>query len=200
MNNPVKITLIAALSKNRAIGINNTLPWKLPEDLKRFRALTSRHPVIMGRKTYESIGRPLPDRLNLVISRSAGMQAVLPLVGPGGPVRSGGSNWSGSSASSVAGGTTDLEWCPSLENAIERAIREAFQKGLTQVFVIGGEQIYRLALPQADRLELTWVETEIAGDAYFPEFAPSRFRETGREAHPAKDGAPAYSFCTYERN
>jgi dihydrofolate reductase len=145
----MRISLIAALSRNRVIGLENRLPWRLPEDLKRFKELTMGHPVLMGRKTAESIGKPLPGRLNLVVSR------------------------------------TGL----SLKEAIDRA-RES---GTDELFVIGGEQIYRQTLPLADRLYLTLVDSEVEGDAFFPEWDAGAFRETAREK---REG---FSFVTLER-
>lgn len=154
------VNLIAALARNRVIGRGNTMPWHLPADLKRFRALTLGHPVIMGRRTYESIGRPLPGRDNIVVSRS------------------------GFSADGV-------RCAPSLERAVELA-------GARTMFVIGGGEIYRLALPLAARLHLTEIQAEPEGDTWFPEFDRARWREVAREAGPG-DGAPAFDFVTYER-
>lgn len=154
------VNLIAALARNRVIGRGNTMPWHLPADLKRFRALTLGHPVIMGRRTYESIGRPLPDRQNIVVSRS------------------------GFASEGVLG-------APSLEHAIELA-------GARPMFVIGGGEIYRLALPLAARLHLTEIQAEPEGDTWFPEFDRDEWRETSRESGPAV-GEPRFAFVTYER-
>ena len=145
----MRISLIAALARNRVIGRENRLPWRLPEDLQRFKRLTMGHPVLMGRKTAESIGKPLPGRLNLVVSRSG--------------------------------------------LGFEQALSKARETGTDELFVIGGGEIYRLALPLADRLYLTLVDSEADGDAFFPEWDPSRFREIEREK---RDG---FSFVTLER-
>lgn len=140
------ISLIAAMTRARVIGADNRLPWRLPEDLRRFRRLTTGHAVVMGRKTFESIGRPLPERRNIVITRQPEFRAA------------------------------GIEIAASLEAASELA-------GEGEVFVIGGAEIYRLALPRADRLYLTWIEREFAGDAYFPLFDPAEFREIESEEH-----------------
>jgi dihydrofolate reductase len=159
------ITLIAAVATNGTIGLNNELPWHLPEDLKRFKALTLGHPVIMGRKTFDSIvarlGKPLPGRRNLVISRSQ------------------------------RSGMVGAEYYASLDAAL------AACRDVDEVFVIGGEQIYVIALPLAGRLQLTEVKADIAGDAFFPAHDRSLFRETARMA--GAGGDHAYDFVTYER-
>lgn len=159
------VTLIAALAANRTIGLNNELPWHLPEDLKRFKALTLGHPVIMGRKTFDSIvarlGKPLPGRRNLVISRSQ------------------------------RSGIEGAEYVDSLDAAL------AACRDVDEVFVIGGEQIYALALPRARRLQLTEVKADVAGDAFFPPFDRAQFREAARSA--GTGGDFQYDFVTYER-
>ena len=165
-NKPVaaRICLIAALAANRVIGRNNTLPWHLPADLKRFKALTMGHPVLMGRKTYESIGKPLPGRRNLVITRNHGYSA------PG------------------------CEVVHSLDAAL------AACAGAQDIFIIGGAELYREALPRAQRLEFTEIHAEFEGDASFPQFASDQWRETAREIHGAEAGAPfRYDFVRYER-
>lgn len=167
----MRVTLIAACDRNRIIGTGNRLPWSLPEDLKRFRQITSGHPVIMGRKTYESIGRPLPNRENFVITRNGAFAA------PG------------------------VHRAGSLEQALEGA-REACRKaGVQEAFVIGGGEIYRQALPRADRLYLTRVETEVEGDASFPEWQDQGFRRVSEEKHPEDEKhAFAFRFEIWERS
>jgi dihydrofolate reductase len=164
----MKISLIAALGPGRVIGKNGALPWRLPADLKRFRALTRGHAVIMGRKSWDSLGRPLPDRLNIVITRNEGFAA------PG------------------ARRATSLEDALALATGPDSPNRE-------QCFVIGGAEIYRLALPIADTLELTWVEYTGDGDAWFPEWDAGSFREIAQEAFAAQDGQAAHRFVTYSR-
>jgi len=156
------VTIIAALSRNSVIGRDNRLPWRIPEDLKRFKALTIGHPVIMGRRTHESLGRPLPGRDNIVITRSKDYAA------PGCRV------------------------VYTLDEAL------AACGGAGEVFVIGGAEIYALALPLADRLQFTEVDGDIEGDARFPAFERSAWRETARESRSAPDGM-RYDFVTYEK-
>lgn len=163
----MRVSLIAALDRRHAIGRGNALPWHLPDDLQHFKALTLGKPVLMGRRTAESLGRALPKRRNLVLTRSgtvpfAGMQAVA-----------------------------------SLEAAIARVAAE----GGEELCVIGGGEVYALALPRATHLHLTHVDTVVDGaDAYFPCLDPADWRETARTAHPA-DAVHAFAFtCVdYER-
>jgi len=163
---PMKISLIAAASENNVIGKDNTLPWDLPDDLQHFRSITQGHPIILGRKNYESIGRPLPNRRNIIVSRQEGLQ---------------------------------IEGCdvvPSVEAAIELA-KETEQE---ESFIIGGGQIYALALPLADRIYLTRVHAEVEGDVFFPEIKEEEWEEVSREEHPADEKhAYAFAFIAYER-
>jgi len=158
------LEIVVAMAKNRIIGRDNGLPWHLPADLKHFKAVTLGKPVVMGRKTYDSIGRPLPGRRNIVITRNAG--------------------WSADGVETATG----------LDAAIERA----FEASET-VMVIGGADIYRQALPHVGRVHLTEVDLMVDGDASFPELPAAEWQEVSREAHPAEDGRPAYSFVTLER-
>lgn len=158
------MALIAAVASNGVIGAGNRLPWHLPEDLRRFRALTSGHSVVMGRKTWESIGKPLPDRQNIVVSRQAGLSLV---------------------GASVA---------PTFEEALALVVRP------DPVFVIGGEALFRCALPRAAELHLTEIERDFEGDVRFPAFDRATWREIAREVRaPASEGGFAYHFATYER-
>ena len=157
------LSLIAALDRNRAIGFDNRLPWSLPNDLKRFKSLTMGHAILMGRKTAESIGRALPGRDNLVLTRS------------------GRTPFSGMTAMA------------SLDEAIARASG--------RLFVIGGGEIYALALPHADTLHLTHVDIALPeADAWFPDYADAHWEETARQLH-AADARHAcrYSFVDYRR-
>ncbi|MFV0663784.1 dihydrofolate reductase [Denitromonas sp.] len=159
-----EVVLIAAVARNGAIGKDNALPWRLKADLAHFKATTLGHPIVMGRKTWESLGRPLPGRTNIVISRDPGYAA------PGARVV-------GSLAEATAA-------CA--DNAT--------------VFVIGGAQIYALALPLAARLLLTEVDVEIDGDAFFPVIDQAAFEETARRHHPQDaDNEHAVDFVEYRR-
>mgnify|MGYP000421606993 CR=1 FL=1 len=134
----IKLAAVVAMGSNRCIGIDNKLPWYLPEDLKHFKAVTLGKPVIMGRKTFESIGKPLPGRTNIVITRSG--------------------DWSAPGCRVV----------PSIERGIAMGKAQAELDGVDEAMVIGGAQIYAATLDQLDRLYLTEVDTAPAGDAFFP--------------------------------
>ncbi len=159
------ISLIAALARNRAIGKNGQLLWHLPEDMRHFRETTRGKPVIMGRKTWESLPdsfRPLPGRHNIVISRNPAY---------------------------VAPGAT-------LVSSLNDAMREAGEA--LEVFVIGGAELYRQALPIADRLYLTEIAEDFDGDVFFPDVRPEVWEEISRTARQGTSG-PAFSFVAYRR-
>jgi len=160
------ISLICAMADNRVIGIQNRLPWKLPADMKWFRQHTLGKPIIMGRKTFESFGsKPLPDRLNIIITHDANYRAA---------------------GAQVA-------------HSIDEAIRLAGE--VPEVMIIGGESFYAQMLPRADRLYLTYVHAEVAGDAWFPEFAAADWREQQRIDYPADEKNPhAMSFVILQRD
>lgn len=151
------------MARNRVIGRDNALPWRIPADLAHFKRLTLGKPVIMGRRTYESIGRPLPQRLNIVLSRAPDFHAA------------------------------GIVHAASLDEALRLA--EESRLG-PDAMLIGGAQIYEMALPRATLIHLTEVELEPPGDAFFPALDRAQWRETSRERH---DGAPAYSFVTLAR-
>ncbi len=167
----MRIALIVAMARNRVIGRNNALPWHLPGDLRYFRQITMGKPVIMGRKTWDSIGRPLPGRTNVVITRNA--------------------EWS------VPVGAARVE---SLDAALVKADAQAELDGVDEVMIIGGGQIYAEALALVDRLYVTQVHAEVAGDAYFPVVNWDEWEEIGREDFSASDNNPYdYSFVIYQR-
>ena len=158
------LSLIAAVARNGAIGKNNALLWTEPEDQRHFRRVTMGCPVIMGRKTWDSLParfRPLPGRRNVVITRDAAWQA---------------------DGAEAAG-------------SIDAALM--LLAGAAKAFVIGGAEIYALALPQADELVLTEIDADLDGDAFFPPWDRTRFRATAREPHVGADGV-GYSFVTYK--
>ncbi len=160
------ITLIAAMSLNRVIGRGNSLPWNMPNDMKFFMNTTRGFPVIMGRKTFESLGKPLPKRTNIVITRDSKF---------------------------FANGCI-------LTSSIEDAIKQALQINET-VFVIGGAEIYKLALPLANLILLTEIETEIAdGDAFFPKFSEKEWQLVdAKSCNSDKNHAYNYKFLKYLR-
>jgi dihydrofolate reductase len=162
----MKISLIVAASENNVIGAKGGLPWHLPNDFARMKQLTMGHPIIMGRKTHESIGRVLPGRRNIVITRKQGMQ--------------------------IAG-------CDVVAS-LPQAFGVARQDKSDEVFIFGGGEIFRDALPQADRVYMTRVHAKIAGDTTFPELPANEWKEVSRERHePDATHAHAYSFIDYER-
>lgn len=139
------------MGRNRAIGAQGSLPWHIPEDLGRFKALTLGHPIVMGRKTYESIGRLLPGRTSLIVTRQHGYQVPGALV------------------------------VNSLDEALARC------PGNGEVFVIGGGELYREALPRAQRIYLTHVDAAPEADTFFPELAPGHWHEVQRETLARRD-------------
>jgi len=139
----MKISIIVAIAENGVIGLDNKLIWRLSDDLKNFKRLTYGHFIIMGRKTYESIGKPLPGRTNIVLSRSKDFRA---------------------------------EGCMVLKS-IEEALKYSIKMNQEEVFIIGGEQIYREILSKADKLYLTRVHANPEGDAFFPAIDFSNWEE-----------------------
>jgi dihydrofolate reductase len=161
----LKLSLIAAVAKNGVIGRDNGLVWHEPLDQQHFRAVTMGCPVVMGRKTWESLParfRPLPGRRNVVITRQSAYDA------PG------------------------AETAASLDAALD------LLADVAQVFVIGGAELFALALPRADRLELTEIGADLEGDTHFPPFSQIGLRATARVPHTAADGTP-FAFVTYAR-
>lgn len=147
----MKISLIVAMASNRVIGMNNQMPWHLSADLKRFKQITMGSPIIMGRKTYQSIGKPLPGRVNIVISKAQFSQLV------------------------------SLDW-PDGEfhvfDEIDRAL--SYCAHYQEIFIIGGTSLYQSMLPVADRLYLTQIHQDFAGDTFFPAIDLSQWMETDR--------------------
>jgi dihydrofolate reductase len=158
-----RISIVVAYSVNRVIGAGGKMPWHLSDDLKRFRALTMGHSIIMGRKTWESLGRLLPGRRHVVVTRKLGYKI------PG---------------ATVVG---------SLNEALASCADEA------EVFVIGGGEIYSLALPLAQRLYVTEIDAEFTGDTFFPAIASGQWQETAREPFVDTSTGLRYAFVTYDR-
>ena len=169
----MKISLIVAMASNRVIGKDNTMPWHLPEDLKYFKRITLKKPVIMGRNTFESIGKPLPQRTNIIVTRNPDYKV------PGCIV--------------VNGLDQALQMVADLFETIGKAPDN-------EVMIIGGAQIYAQSIALADRLYLTEVLCDVPGDAFFPEFDREAWTEVSREDHQAGDSNPyPYSFVVLER-
>lgn len=186
------ISAVAAMSTNRVIGRDNGLPWNIPEDLKFFREVTRDGIVIMGRKTFDSIKKPLPNRLNIVITRDASYRAEGTVVFTtiecalnfakeqlSLPVHS--EKLAGSSASVNFSGTN--------QSTKPRVWKD-------EIFIIGGAEIYQLALPYTDRIYMTEIHAVVEGDTYFPEFDKSIFREISRDC---RKGAPDFDFVIYQK-
>ena len=162
--------MIFAAAENGVLGRNNSLPWHLSKDLQHFKRVTLGKPVVMGRLTFESIGRPLPGRANIVISRDAQYRAE---------------------------GVTAVT---SLDAALACASDVALIDGVSELMVIGGAQIYAEAIPRADRLYVTEVHAEVEGDAYLPAIDWTQWRELARERHAAEaPNRYDYSFVQYQR-
>ena len=156
----MKIILIAAMAKNRVIGRGNGIPWHIPSELQRFKAMTMGHTLVMGRKTFESIGRPLPGRKTIIVTRNPEYRAAGCSVAP-------------SLAAAIA-------LCPETET----------------IFIAGGGEIYREALPLADAIYLTVLDREVEGDTLFPEVAPNQFRATSTER---VEGPDPYTLTIFSR-
>ncbi|GAB2560246.1 dihydrofolate reductase [Spirosoma aerophilum] len=164
----MKISLISAVAQNGVIGRNNDMPWHLPDDYAFFKRKTSHHPIIMGRKSLDALGKPLPNRTNIVITRNTNFTAAGTLV----------------------------------VHTLEDALAEAKKAdGATdEIFVIGGAEIYKMALPIATTLYLTEIHRNYEGDAYFPTFDKSEWTEVSRQPHPTDERhAAAFDFVEYEK-
>jgi dihydrofolate reductase len=169
----MKITIIAAVARNGVIGHQGRIPWHLPADLAHFKRTTMGHTLVMGRRTFETTGA-LPGRRTLVLTRDPDWQ----------------------SRAAGEGGEAQVEVVLSLDLAIDRA-RDL---GATELFVCGGEEVYRQALPQADRMVLTRIEAEPEGDTHFPEADWARWRLVSSDNHePDERNGYAYRFEVYER-
>ena len=153
-----RISIIVAMAKNRVIGANNQIPWHLPDDLKMFKRLTMGHHIVMGRKTYEAIGRLLPGRTTVIVTRQRDYAVPGALI------------------------------AHSLHDAINAAARDA------EIFVIGGAELFREALPLADRIHLSLVDAEPEGDTWMPELDAALWSEVSNEAK------PGYRYVLLERN
>jgi dihydrofolate reductase len=164
----IVLALIAATARGSVIGIDNRMPWHLPEDMKFFRDTTRGKPVIMGRRTWESLPdsvRPLPGRTNIVLSRNPTFEAK---------------------------GAT-------VASSFNEALQVAIQTREQIAFVIGGAELYRQALPQADKLLLTEIEGSFEGDAYFPQFDKREWQETNRSTGYSEAAKLHFAFVTYDR-
>lgn len=164
------VALVVAMAKNRAIGRGGNLPWHLGSDMRYFRKITMGKPIIMGRLTFLSLGRALPGRTNIVLTRNAAFEA------PGAIM------------------------AYNLEEALDVARKEAGKDGVDEIMVIGGEDVFRAVLPQASRIYLTEVHATPEADTWFPEIDKREWREVSREDHePGSKDDHAFSFIVLER-
>lgn len=165
------ISLIVAHSSNRVIGIDGQLPWHIPDDLKYFKAITIGKPIIMGRKTFDSIGKPLPGRLNIIITKNTDLS---------------------------------IEECVVVNN-LEAAISEATNFFKTQdteqeeIFIIGGAQIFKQSMEFVNKIYITEVHAEYAGDVFFDELSDNDWIEVGRDLHDSQNDKIPFSFVTYNK-
>lgn len=146
-----RIALVVAMAENRVIGRDGGLPWRIPADLKHFKQLTMGKPIVMGRKTFDSIGRPLPGRPNIVVTRDRAKR------------------WDG------------VEVAANVDSALRLAEQHADRLGVDEIMLIGGAELYRAVLPRAARMYLTLVHEPAEGDTLFPDYDSAAWRETARE-------------------
>lgn len=167
---PIPLVLVAAVGLNRVIGGEGALPWRLPSDLKRFKAITMGKPMLMGRKTFAAIGRPLPGRETIVLTRDLGF------VHPG------------------------IYVAHDLETALQLAQERAGAMGAKEIIVAGGGDLYAQTISLAQRLDVTEVHLSPSGDAFFPVFEPNNWIETARTPYEAGPGdEAAFTVLTFER-
>jgi dihydrofolate reductase len=164
-----QLTLVVAMDAQRGIGVDNQLPWHLPEDLAHFKRVTLGHPIIMGRKTFDSIGRPLPGRRNIVVTRNPGNR-----------------DWS----------HEGVEVAGSLQEAIALAGDEV---GNITASIIGGAQIFSESMALADRMIVTHINRVYRCDTFFPEIDPGKWTAVSRELQHSESGGVDFSFVTYEK-
>jgi dihydrofolate reductase len=170
MTGEYKIVLVVAIAENGVIGRGGKLPWHLKSELQHFKRVTLDHPVVMGRKTFQSLKRPLPERTNIVLTRNAGSAQ------PG------------------------VIYASDIDEALAVARADAKRRGVDAIMVIGGSDVFARTLPMADRLELTRVHASPEGDVWFPALDEKEWRETRRETHArGPDDEFDYTIYTYER-
>ncbi|HYM99142.1 MAG TPA: dihydrofolate reductase [Aestuariivirgaceae bacterium] len=155
---PIAIVIIAAIAENRVIGSANAMPWQMKSDLRHFRSVTLNKPVIMGRKTLQAIGRALPQRTNVIVTRDPDF------------------------------GAADVIAAPDLASALRVGRADALRRGVDEIIVAGGGNLYAQALPLADRLIITQIHAKLEGDVFFPEIDLKLWREHSREARRSAPG------------
>jgi dihydrofolate reductase len=166
----MEVVVIVAVAENGVIGAGGAMPWRLKSDMSRFKALTSGRPVVMGRKTFLSIGRPLPGRTNIVVTRDAGFRAAGAVV------------------------------THSVADAMAIATGDALRRFATEIAIIGGAEIYAQCMDRADRLEVTEVHARPGGDTSFAAIDPAVWEEVARVRNPAgPEDSVDFSYVTYRR-
>ncbi len=163
----VEVVHVVAMDNNNAIGVDNQLPWHLSEDLKHFKALTQNGVIVMGRKTYDSMGRALPKRINWILTRDAAWHA------------------------------DGVKVAHTLEDVLDQAVADAKALGQRSIFIIGGGEIFSLSMPYTDRLEITHVDLNVEGDAYYPSIPP-QFKESSRSAQQDEKSGTRFDFVSYQ--
>ena len=187
---------ICAVAENNTIGLKGDLPWNIPEDLKFFKEKTKGKVLIMGRKTFESLGKPLPHRLNLVITRQknfvTGLKCLFTVteaINCISELDNNSTNWIKKLSKGIV--------CPSLSSVGDFCAQEKILKTYgKEIFIIGGGEVYQQSLPLVKRIYLTRIHKEYPGDAFYPEIPEQKFKEIERKK---REGNPSYSFITYER-
>lgn len=169
MQHSLPVSMIVAATRNQVIGRDNQMPWHLPDDLRYFKQRTLGKPIIMGRKTWESLGRPLPGRLNIVVTRQPGAEYE------------------------------GAEVFSDLEAALQRGREWALQQGVDEVMLIGGGQLYQQALPLAQRVYLTRIDLELEGDTFFPVLDSREWQQTEAQPHAPNNQQPGYTFEVWQR-
>jgi len=166
----VRRSLVVAVSDNGVIGVRNALPWRLPSELNRFKRLTMKRPIIMGRRTYESIGRALPGRDNIVVTEGQVID------------------------------NPDVHTVNSVEEALALAERLARSRRVSEIMIIGGAQIFEQTRPLSDRVYLTRGHKEVEGDTFWTDLDPARWQEVKRRRHKAAEGDEVdYTMLVYDR-
>ncbi|UUX49474.1 dihydrofolate reductase [Nisaea acidiphila] len=165
---PVPV-IVVAVSDNGVIGDGEKMPWHLPGDLKRVKKITMGKPLVMGRKTFQSIGKPLPGRTNIVVTRDRGFKAE------------------------------GIEVVHDIGEALDLARRVALRDGVDEIVVFGGAEIYRQAMDKVQRMHLTEIHLDVEGKTRFPDYDPAEWVETARTDISEEDDSPAHSFVTLER-
>ena len=186
----IRVSAIAAMAENRVIGKDGGMCWHIPGDLKHFKQTTLGKPLVMGRKSFESLGKPLPGRTNIIVSRS--MKTAPQTQAPTEIYRT---------MESVAVDvktkpSADVLLYPALAQAIDAAKKIAARDGVDEIFIAGGGEIYKAALPVTDRIYLTVIHRAYDGDTYFPAFDKNEWKEISAQNVP---GDPAFTIHVFDR-